>query len=158
MSSLKTININRTVQNYNNEVMKSIEKSSILAEVAYTLGKLPTDLKMPETSIIGIFRVANIDEQNVEKSATQLWSEIRDEFTQYCARYAVVGMTSAIELYIQKLHFITILAEAIRKSRGTISGSEYKTIKKQCMENVTKVTVYTLIDIICRTLHIEKLD
>lgn len=145
----KIINVNAEINHANDELGRSLERSAMLAEIAYSLGKLPPDLILPDSNIVGLFRSGSSGEFK------QTWSNMKDMFSLYCTRYAIVGMITSCEIHLQRLYFIAKLAKAVNQSGGTIVGQEFLNIKKRCLKEVRHMAVDRIVETTFKTLGVQ---
>lgn len=132
MGTRKHINLSAEVRDAQAKVIAGLERSSLFALVGERLGKLPPDLELPSGNTT--VRFGGPKPIEGVPPTDLVWSEMKEEFAEYCARYAVVGMITTCEVYLQRLLFIARLAQEVSKCSGNLTGETFHAIRNRCQK------------------------
>lgn len=119
MCARRSIDFGAEVRDVHARAVAGLEQSSLFALLGECLGKLPPDLKLPPSNIP--MRFGGLKPLDGVPPRDLVRFEIRDEFAEYCARYAVVGMITTCEVYLQGLLFIARLGQEASQRSGSLN-------------------------------------
>lgn len=161
MGVRKKIDLSAEVRDAHTKVVAGLERSSLFALLGERLGKLPSELELPQGNIIMSFGgprpVDGVPPRDL------IWTEMKEEFAEYCARYAIIGMVTVCEMYLQRLLFIARLGQEASQHGGKLTGEAFYTIRSQCLKEIRNSSVDGLVTKIlnminCDTSAIAGLD
>ena len=153
MVAFKNLNLSTEAKNAHAKVVAELERSALFALLGERLGKLPPDLDLPPANTIMDFGGPRPVEGKPPTDSA--WSEMKEEFPEYCARYAILGMITAFEIYLQRLLFIARLCHEASQDNKMITGDTFHKIRKQCLKEVRNLSVDGVVIKISETINCD---
>lgn len=153
MGTRKHINLSAEVWDAHAKVIAGLERSSLFALLGERLGKLPPDLELPSGNTA--VRFGGPKPIEGVPPTDLVWSEMKEEFAEYCARYAVVGMVTTCEVYLQRIFFIAKLGYEASQHGGSTTGETFYKIREQCLKEVRRSSVDGVVVKISKTINCD---
>ena len=139
MNVRRNIDLGAEVRDAHAQAVAGLERSSLFALLGECLGKLPPDLELPPGNIT--VRFGGPRPADGEPTPDVVWSEIKEEFAEYCIRYAIVGMITTCEVYLQRLLLIARLGQEANQHGGSLTGETFYTIRNRCLKEIRSLSV-----------------
>ncbi len=153
MGALKKINLSAELRDAHTKVVAGLEQSSMFALLGNRLGKLPPELELPQDDIT--MRFGGPRPVDGVPPRDLIWSEMKEEFTEYCARYAIIGMITTCEVYLQRLFFIARLGQKASQPDVQLTGENFYTIRGKCLKEIRNSSVDGLVAKILRIINCD---
>ena len=138
MNAERTLNVGAELRDAEARLGEALKRLAVFAAIAERLGKLPEGADLPSADIVmhfgGLSHVAPNEQRRESK-------EVRENFAAYCARFAVVGMITACEEFLQRILFIVRLGEFAAKSGATLTGEQFIQTREKTRKEVRRLSV-----------------
>lgn len=109
------VNLSQESRGHHAIASRSLQAAAQFAELGDRFGNLPEEIPLPAAAVVMKFG----------ESADRVPAESRHGFANDCARYAVVGMITACDLYLVQLCFVADLAAKALPTGGRMKTEEF---------------------------------
>jgi len=144
MAKLHSVNLSAELRGHHGILVAALGGCAAFAELGDRMGNLPEEVELPPSSVAPSFGGRQ------EKVS----AEARREFAADCARYAVVGMIGATEVYLGQVAFIVDLASATLGQGGLMPATEYFSLAEKKRKHLRHSSSASLVREITTLLQI----
>jgi hypothetical protein len=124
-----------------------VERFAAFAAIADRLGNLGDDTELPSAAVV--FRLGKTDTPADATYGTEP-GEVRANFAEYCSRFAVVGMITASEEFLQRVLLIAKLTRRAGED-ARLTGEAFHALREETRKEVRRTSVDGLIPKIVET-------
>jgi hypothetical protein len=144
MPKLHSVNLSAELRGHHGILVAALSGCAAFAELGNRMGNLPEEVDLPQSSAAGSFG------GRPEKVS----AEARREFAADCARYAVVGMIGATEVYVGQVAFIVDLGSTTLGQGGLMPATDYLSLAEKKRKHLRHSSSAPLIREIATVLKI----
>jgi hypothetical protein len=124
------------IQEEHANVVAALQQSSLFAQLGDRLSKLPPELELPPGYAVPDFGYSGAARGGIPREL--VWSELKEDFAGDCARYAVLGMTTACDVYLQHLSLTAAVTKEVAQHGGSLSGEVFNEIRRRHLEKLKR--------------------
>jgi len=119
----------------------SLGECTAFAELGESVGKLPPSTPLPEADVIIRFLWGRPTDQSLPPP----WEIVGSRFPVYSARYAVLGMVTATEVFLARLRLLTRVVREMHQAGGTMLGERFNSLVSDERKKASRTSVERLI-------------
>jgi hypothetical protein len=128
-------------------LVKDLERMAKYAAIAERFSRLSADVELPDNSLDFIFGFSP-PPNATETPEDKLGKEVRDNFASYSARFSVVAMITAFEIFILRVLWIAKLCGWMLKNGDQIPTTEFYRLGEEARKKARHTSVQQMITMI----------
>jgi len=140
------INISQELGHANAIVIKDLERAAKYAAVADQFSKLSSDVQLPDSSIEIDFGFQ--PEKNPDEPFNNLGEEIRDEFASYSARFSILTMITAFEIFVVRVLWIAKVCQWVLQNGIQVPTTDFYRLGQEARKTARHKSVHRMISLI----------
>ncbi|MCH8087351.1 MAG: hypothetical protein IIC81_05795, partial [Chloroflexi bacterium] len=85
-------------------LLDELKQHASFARLGDSVGKLPSTMGLPKPDVT--FQYGASPDPKEIGFLENIWTDLRESFPNHCARYAVTGMITSIEVFLRKTYLL----------------------------------------------------
>jgi hypothetical protein len=140
------MDISQEINHANAILIKDLERAAKYAAVADRFSNLSSDVQLPNSSIEIAFGFLSVN--NPDERFNSLGAEIRDEFASYSARFSILTMITAFEIFVVRVLWIAKVCQWALQNGVQIPTAEFYRLGQEARENARHKSVHRTVSLI----------